>query len=117
MVLAHLGIFHSSSISPEFIVLGRWIFTLLPVDLTFCASTIPASAVDHRRASGPPPVSSGRGSPVFFQNQRALMTQLYGPPSSLRFCGLGRVVWFQGWRRSTGLPSGSCVTNISSSSQ
>ena len=31
-----------------------------------------------------------------------------------RACGLGSVTLFHGWRLSTGLPSGSCVTNVSS---
>ena len=37
--------------------------------------------------------------------------------SMSRFCGLGLVCWFHGWRRSTGLPSGSFLTNISWSVQ
>ena len=49
-------------------------------------------------------------------NQRGDMTQVYLPSKS-RFCGCGMVVWFHGWRWSTGLPSGSFVTNISWSSQ
>ena len=36
------------------------------------------------------------------------MTQVYLPSKS-RFCGRGIVVWFQGCRWSTGLPSGSCL--------
>ena len=40
-------------------------------------------------------------------------TQLYLSAQS-RFCGLGSVTLFHGWRLSTGLPSGSCVTNVSS---
>ena len=31
-----------------------------------------------------------------------------------RFCGFGSVTLFHGWRLSTGLPSGSWVTNVSS---
>jgi hypothetical protein len=31
-----------------------------------------------------------------------------------RACGFGRVTLFHGWRLSTGLPSGSWVTNVSS---
>ena len=38
-------------------------------------STRPASAVDHSRASGPPPVSSARWS--LPSNQRGDITQLY----------------------------------------
>ena len=34
-----------------------------------------------------------------------------------RFCGLGSVTLFQGWFLSTGLPSGSLVTNVGSFSQ
>ena len=34
-----------------------------------------------------------------------------------RFCGFGIVVLFQGWSLSTGLPSGSWVTYVSSFSQ
>ena len=71
-------------------------------------STRPAKAVDQKRAIGPPPVSRARWSPVRLSNQRGDMTQVYLPPKS-RFCGLGVVVWFQGCRLSTGLPSGSCV--------
>ena len=40
-------------------------------------------------------------------------TQLYLSAQS-RFCGFGSVTLFHGWRLSTGLPSGSCVTNVSS---
>ena len=40
------------------------------------------------------------------------MTQVYLPSKS-RFCGRGVVVWFHGCRWSTGLPSGSVLTNIS----
>ena len=43
---------------------------------------------------------------------RGDMTQVYLPLKS-RFCGLGSVVWFQGCLRSTGLPSGSFLTNVS----
>ena len=63
---------------------------------------------------GPPPVSAARWS--LPSNQRGDMTQLYLLSKS-RFCGCGMVCWFHGWRRSTGLPSGSRVTNISWSSQ
>ena len=38
--------------------------------------------------------------------QRGDITQVYLPLKS-RFCGRGMVVWFQGCRWSTGLPSGS----------
>ena len=69
-------------------------------------STSPASAVAHSRASGPPPVSSARWS--LPSNQRGDIVQLYLSSKS-RFCGAGIVCWFHGWRRSTGLPSGSCV--------
>ena len=67
-------------------------------------STRPDSAVDHSRASGPPPVSRARWS--LPSNQRGDITQLYLSSKS-RFCGCGLVCWFHGCRRSTGLPSGS----------
>ncbi len=44
---------------------------------------------------------------------RGETTQLYLSAKS-RFCGLGRVCLFHGWFLSTGLPSGSCVTNVGS---
>ena len=50
------------------------IWTLLPVALTYGVSTLPASAVAHRRASAPPPVSSARLSPVRLSYQRGLIT-------------------------------------------
>ena len=40
-------------------------------------------------------------------------TQLYLSAKS-RFCGFGSVTLFQGWFLSTGLPSGSRVTNVGS---
>ena len=43
-------------------------------------------------------------------------TQLYLSCQS-RFCGFGRVTLFHGWRLSIGFPSGSSVTNVSSSVQ
>ena len=49
-------------------------------------------------------------------NQRGDITQLYLSAKS-RFWGFGFVCWFQGWRRSTGFPSGSRSTNISWPSQ
>src|SRR4051794_27104242 len=76
MVLAHLGIFHSRSVSGKVAVLGRWMITLLPVDLTKGVSTRLARAVAQSLASGPPPVSSGRCAPVRLSNQRGLVTQL-----------------------------------------
>src|SRR3954452_22978538 len=117
MALDHFGIFHSSVASGVSGVLGRLICTLWPVDLTNGVSTLFASAVTHRRASAPPPVSSARLSPVRLSYQRGLITHEYLPPSSSRFCGLGIVVWFHGWRWSTGLPSGSFGTNVSSPTQ
>ena len=39
-------------------------------------STSPASAVDHSRAIGPPPVSSARWSPVCVSYQRGDITQV-----------------------------------------
>src|SRR3954465_15411556 len=107
MALDHCGIFHSSVASGVSGVLGRLICTLRPVALTYGVSTLFASAVAHSRASAPPPVSSARLSPVRLSYQRGLMAQLELPPSRSRFCGLGIVVWFHGWRLSTGLPSGS----------
>src|SRR6476661_11270982 len=115
MALDHLGIFHSKVASGLRAVFGRLITTLLPVALTQPpASTRLDRAVDHRRAMGPPPVSRARWSVP--SNQRGDMTQLYLPSKS-RFWGWGMVCWFQGWLRSTGLPSGSLVTNISCPSQ
>src|SRR5437868_5718846 len=113
MVLAHFGTFHSKRISGRFGDFGSSITTLLPVAFTYGVSTMLASAVVHSRASGPPPVSSARCLPDRLSNQRGLITQLYGPSARLRFCGFGIVVWFHGWRRSTGLPSGSWSTNVS----
>ena len=43
-------------------------------------------------------------------------TQVYLSVKS-RFWGLGSVTLFHGWFLSTGLPSGSLVTNVGSSSQ
>ena len=79
-------------------------------------STRPASAVAQSRAIGPPPVSSARCSLVRLSYQRGDITQVYLPAKS-RFCGLGIVVWFQGCCLSTGLPSGSWLTNDSDLSQ
>jgi len=56
----HCGIRHSRLASGVFGVCGRLICTLEPVALTYGVSTLFASAVTHRRASGPPPVSSAR---------------------------------------------------------
>src|SRR3954466_14562953 len=110
----HIGIFHSNVFSGAPMVLGRWISTLSPVALTYPVSTRPDSAVDHRRAIGPPPVSRARCS--LPSHQRGDMTQLY-LSSKLRLPGLGMVCWFHGWWMSTGLPSGSWVTNLSLSVQ
>src|SRR6478736_10149060 len=104
MALLHFGIFHSNSTSGSEVVLGRYIFTLVPVALMYPMSTRPASAVAHRRAIGPPPVSIARWSPVRLSSQRGDITQVYLPAKS-RFCGRGEVVWFQGCRWSTGFPS------------
>ena len=57
-------------------VFGSVIFTLDPVAFTYGVFTMFASAVAHSRASGPPPVSSARWSPVRLSNQRGLITQL-----------------------------------------
>src|SRR3954447_2457349 len=93
MVLLHLGMCHSSVVSGRLSPLGSEIRTLWPVALTYGVSTRPFNAVDHRRASGPPPVSSARWSPLFLSYQRGLITQLYLSLKS-RFCGTGTVVWF-----------------------
>src|SRR4029077_13841647 len=111
MALLHLGIFHSNSTSGSDVVLGRYIFTLFPVAFMYPMSTRPARAVAHKRAIGPPPVSIAKWSSVRLSNQRGDMTQVYLPPKS-RFCGLGMVVWFQGWFLSTGLPKGSVLTKV-----
>ena len=55
-------------------VSGSVIFTLLPVAFTNGVFTLFASAVAHRRASAPPPVSSARWSPVRLSYQRGLIT-------------------------------------------
>ena len=89
----HFGIFHSKVTGPLVAVLGRLMTTLFPVDFTYPMSTSFASAVGHSRASGPPPVSSGRWS--FPSYQRGDITQVYLPAKS-RFCGMGRVCWFHG---------------------
>src|SRR5215475_753862 len=62
MALLHFGIFHSNVTSGLDTVFGRLMSTLRPVDFTYPMSTRLASAVDQSRASGPPPVSSGRKS-------------------------------------------------------
>src|SRR5258705_12304262 len=110
MALDHLGIFHSSSTSGRSAVLGSRILTLFPVALTYPMSTSLLRAVDQKRASGPPPVSSARCLPVRSSYHRGDITQVY-LSLKLRFCGCGSVVWFQGCRGSTGLPSGSFSTN------
>src|SRR6478736_6189151 len=114
MAFDHCGIFHSRFISGVSGVLGSVISTLCPVALTIGMWTLLASAVAHRRASAPPPVSIARLSPVRWSYQRGDITHEELPPSRSRFWGLGIVVWFHGWRRSTGLPSGSLGTNVSS---
>src|SRR3954469_497048 len=98
MVFAHGGTRQLRVISGKLADFGRLMRTPSPVAFTYGVPTSFASAVTHRRASGPPPVSSARWSPVRLSYQRGLITQLYGPCSSLRFCGLGIVVWFHGWR-------------------
>src|SRR5262245_59871816 len=92
MVFDHLGIFHSSVISGWFMVFGSCMITLLPVERRYGVDTLFASAVTHKRASGPPPVSRARYCFDSSSYQRGLITQLYGPFSRLRFCGLGIVV-------------------------
>src|SRR4051812_18236145 len=105
MALLHRGIFHSYSVSGCVGVRGRRILTDDPVASTPPNFTSPAFAVTHSRASAPPPVSSASSSPVRGSRQRGDMTQVYLPPADRsRACGLGSVVWFHGWRRSTGLP-------------
>src|SRR6266702_5079522 len=108
------GIVHSKVTSGLLTVRGRLISTLWPVDLTYPVSTNPPSAVAHRRAIGPPPVSAARW--FVPSNQRGDITQLYLLSKS-RLAGRGIVCWFHGCLRSTGFPSGSAVTNISWSSQ
>src|SRR5262245_12650937 len=71
----HGGIFHSKVTGGRVALLGRLMTTLFPVALTKPQSTRLASAVVHRRAIGPPPVSSARWS--LPSNQRGDMTQLY----------------------------------------
>src|ERR671935_985169 len=113
----YCGILHSNVVSGSCAERGRLICTLEPVDLTYGVSTRPARAVAQRRASGPPPVSRARWSPVRLSYQRGLITQLYFPPSRSRFCGAGIVVWFHGCRLSIGLPIGSRSTNFASFAQ
>src|SRR5437588_409747 len=92
IALLHCGIFHSNSTSGFVAVLGSRILTLCPVDSTKPPRfTSPARAVDHRRAMGPPPVSSARYLPVRLSYQRGDIVQLYLSLKS-RFCGLGIVV-------------------------
>ena len=74
MALDHLGIFHSKVTGPRVADLGKLMITLRPVDFTYPMSTRPARAVGHRRASGPPPVSSARWS--FPSYQRGDITQV-----------------------------------------
>lgn len=76
MVLAQRGTFHSKLISGRALLLGRLISTEPPVARTVPVSTSPASAVAQSLASGPPPVSSARWSPVRSSYQRGLITQL-----------------------------------------
>ena len=64
----------------------------------------------HWRANGPPPVSQQTYLSLRLSYIRGETTQLYLSAKS-RFCGLGIVTLFHGWRGSTGLPSGSWVTN------
>src|SRR5689334_1743803 len=92
MVFDHFGTRHSSVISGRFIVRGSWMITLVPVERRYGVDTLFASAVDHKRASAPPPVSSARYCFDSSSYQRGLITQLYGPFSRSRFCGLGIVV-------------------------
>ena len=76
-------------------------------------STRPAFAVTHWRANGPPPVSLATKMSLRLSYIRGEATHEYLSAQS-RACGLGSVTLFHGWRLSTGLPSGSCVTNVSS---
>src|SRR5215472_13719413 len=109
-----VGIFHSNVTSGLLTVFGKLMITLCPVDLTYPKSTSRPSAVAQSLAIGPPPVSAAMW--LVPSNQRGDMTQLYLLSKS-RLAGLGIVCWFHGCLRSTGLPSGSRVTNISWSSQ
>src|SRR5438105_9629984 len=112
IALLHCGIFHSNSTAGFVALLGSRILTLCPVDSTRPPRfTSPARAVAHRRAMGPPPVSRARYLSVRLSYQRGDIVQLYLSLKS-RFCGLGIVVWFQGWCLSTGLPSGSRSTKV-----
>ena len=75
VLLPWVGICHSNDFSGRSAVRGKLIWTLLPVALTKPMSTRPERAVDQRRASGPPPVSSARcllspGSPSWYQRGR-----------------------------------------------
>src|SRR4249920_3079551 len=79
-------------------------------------STSPALAVTHWRANGPPPVSQATYVSLRLSYIRGEVTQLYLSVKS-RFCGFGRVVLFHGCRLSTGLPSGSLLTYVSSEDQ
>ena len=79
-------------------------------------STRPAFAVTHWRANGPPPVSLATKLPSRLSSMRGDATHEYLSAKS-RACGLGSVTLFHGWRLSTSLPSGSLVTNVSSSLQ
>src|SRR3982074_1306235 len=79
-------------------------------------STMPALAAHHCRANGRPPVSQQRVASVRVSYTRGDTTHLSLSANS-RFCGLGSVCLFHGWFLSTGLPSGSSVTNVGSFSQ
>src|SRR5437762_3131719 len=82
------GIFHSNVLSVFDAVFGSVMTTPEPVALTYPMSTSPASAVDHKRARGPPPVSSAsRFRP---SNHRGAITHVY-LSSNFRFCGRGLV--------------------------
>ena len=99
----HFGTFHSSSISGMKPVLGSTILIDVPVALRKPRSTLPAFAVTHWRANGPPPVSEAMNVSLRSSYMRAELTHVYLSAKS-RACGLGSVTLFHGWRSSTGLP-------------
>src|SRR5215831_3047247 len=116
MALLHFGMFHTCFISGIPAVLGKLNSREVPVAFIYPIFTKPAFAVTHWRANGPPPVSQQTCLPVRLSNHLGEVTHVYLLEKSL-FPGLGLVVLFQGWWRSTGLPAGSFSTNILSFSQ
>ena len=112
MALLHLGIFHSNSFSGRSVVFGRWILTLLPGRLDVADVDEPAerrrpetrdraaAGVEREMIAGPLVAPARRHDPGVLAVEIAL----------LRPRGRGLV---PGWRWSTGLPSGSVLTNVS----